>query len=640
MPGRQSIPEGEVVLAVCPPFFCRPWMPAGIPLLLGRLAGRSLRGRVARLHGDDASVPSALADEARFALWRDPALDLRLAQVCGILDQNPAFTAGILEALLAGPERVFGFSTWRVNSALTLEVARRLKAERPGCCVILGGPEATEVPDESAQEWVDVVVSGTAWTLIAPVVEACLEDRLGDLAPHPGLRVNAARRTGKPRGGEHASTDTPSKPIPYRDLVPLFVGDPRPRIPTVLNTGCPNRCAFCSNKKVYPRVEWGTPARLLANLDEIVEAWTAVWDDSPPPLEVDIADAALNVLPQQFDEICDGILAANWPLRLSIGGSFVMDGSVTESRARRYRDVGFTSLSFGLESASSRIRRSMNKPATIEEVTRGLEALRKVGLQCSPNIIVGWPDETEAEHHETLSYLEWAAGEGLLAEVEVYTLSRTPAAMDQSVFAGARGERRGVLWRADGPAGSPEVRCRRVLSIAERLQGLVPVLPAIPFPLLLGWMMPGWSEGLVRRWCEVHVDDPRARATGGADRPPRVEAAVPTPTEGRFAAVVESFLAPALAGRIAGLGRWALAGIRGSDDPPEALLVLAAGDERFALQLRPRTPDRPACARSAHFDISYRTALDGRPCADDPALVEALVATVLRCEPAEGEFPL
>src|SRR5262249_35110782 len=149
----------------------------------------------------------------------------------------------------------------------------------------------------------------------------------------------------------------PSHAIPridYTRLVPLHLGDPSPQIPMLLNVGCPFRCSFCVNTTLYPELEWGSTHRVIDEMLELRRIGTDSFDDgAAPPYEIMMCDAALNGQPAQFNQLCEEMIAADWPQRpAKVRGYFIVDVRVNEKAVRLAVAAGGKEGVFGPESAN------------------------------------------------------------------------------------------------------------------------------------------------------------------------------------------------------------------------------------------------------------------------------------------------
>jgi hypothetical protein len=483
------------------------WLPMGIPLITALLDQVGVTSRVVRIQ-DAPSLPSHdLVELIYETLYRNPSLDLRLHRIRTIAERETGFFDLILSRLLAGPERVFGFSVWRMNADITLEVARRLKEHRPEALIVFGGPEVSESASDFYQDWVDVVVWGSAESVVVPVVQALLDRQPAEASIWDNVWVNPKHDPGRRSPTQHGK-QPPIPRIDYTTLVPLQVGAARPSFPVMMNLGCPFRCGFCPNTTIYPELGWGSPERVVEEMVEITRVWAALHPDGQAPqLELQICDAALNADPHQFDRLCNGLIAADWPARPTIGSLIIIDKRMTAERAKLALEAGLHQSFFGLESANPRLRRTIKKPGKKEEIAAALQTCRDQGWidSLGMGIIIGWPDETEEEFYESVEFLDWALALGIISSVSVMPLIRTPGMMDPSLLGGAEGEARGLLWRLPTAAGSPNIRARRFFHVLDHFDGLVPVASSIPHQIVADSMLSGCVPAFWERWLARHA---------------------------------------------------------------------------------------------------------------------------------------
>lgn len=658
-PAIYSRPAGDVVLAVMPPYLSQPWLGAGIPLLSALLEQGGMLTRVVRFLDDPYSSPPEVIARATLMHWSDAPIPERSAAMQAIADRHPDFFELILSRLLAGPERVFGFSVWRINADVVLEVARRLKQRRPDAYIMLGGPEASEAPADLQREWIDAVVSGAAEGVVCDVATALLARRPADAAKWENVWVNPAHGVDPTRKRQHP----PSHAIPridYTRLIPLLLADPHPEIPMLLNVGCPFRCSFCVNTTLYPELEWGSPQRLIDEMMEVSRLWTESFEEgAAPAYEIMMCDAALNGQPAQFSKLCEQMIAADWRQRpAKVRGYFIIDVRMTEQAVKLAVAAGFRECIFGLETASPRLRRIVKKPGSAEQVAEALTTIRRAGegnLRLSCGIIVGWPDETEEEFYETIAFIDWAVELGVISALTVHPLFRTSAAMGDTLLGDAEGDARGLRWRKPTAGGSVTVRARRFFHVFEHFHRIIKIESSLPTNIAVQIMFGQEPNSFWQRWIDEHgygtlaatPAELRAEAReasfqplGKTDAPPREEPVEPlpvveAPVESPFVAEIARRLVPELAGAIG--DRWRISEVAGLPGSPEAAVVqiVSAADARsMNLLIETRNEARQAYARTAQFNLSYLSEFAGSPGGFDKPLMELLVSTVSASESA------
>lgn len=648
-PAIFSRPEGDVVLSVVPPYLSLPWLGAGIPLLSALLEQGGITTRVVRYLDDPYGSPREVVGRALLMHWADAPIEERAAEMRAIADRNTEFFDLILSRLLAGPERVFGFSVWRINADVVLEVARRLRERRPDAYIMLGGPEASEATPDLRRDWIDAVVTGAAEGVICDVSKAFLERRPADAAVWENVWVNP-RHAPDESVKKKRAVSPPIPRIDYTRLVPLHLGDPLPEFPMLLNVGCPFRCSFCVNTTLYPELEWGSPQRLLEEMQEVSRVWTESFaEGAAPPYQIMMCDAALNGQPAQFDELCERIIAADFPQRpAKIRGYYIVDVRMNEKSVRLAVQAGFKEGIFGLETANPRLRRIVKKPGSAEQVAQALQTVHRAGegeFKLSMGIIVGWPDETEEEFYETIAFCDWAVSLGIVTAITVHPLFRTSAAMGGDLLGDAEGDVRGLRWSKPTAAGSVGVRARRFFHVFEHFHNIIHIESSLPTDVATQVMLDQAPGVFWQRWIGEHGYGTEA-ATPPELREASLSVASPNGTAGEgellavdasdsaFVAEVERRLVPRIADAVG--GDWRLETVSelpGTPDTAVVHLISAADEERaMALLIEARDEARQAYARTAQFNLSYLSAFAGRPAIFDKALMDALISAVSASE--------
>lgn len=172
----------------------------------------------------------------------------------------PIFTRVSVNAAvkkLLAADLVF-FSTYVWNMRISLEIAKRLKRERPSARIIFGGPQ---VPDRAHEfmtvyPWVDVVVHGEGEVTAMELVR-CQDKRNQRLIE--GISFIDEKGVFHCSGKRERISDLETLPSPYLTdtFTPLMEAYPDQRWIALweTNRGCPFSCAFCDwGSSVHSRV--------------------------------------------------------------------------------------------------------------------------------------------------------------------------------------------------------------------------------------------------------------------------------------------------------------------------------------------------------------------------------------------------
>ena len=620
---RRTLPSGDVVLCNLPPYNAQPWLSMGVVLHAALLAEAGIRASILRPLDPPFLVPPSVAHASRLTLTFDPPLGERLQRMDAAARQWPRFFDAIVDELLAGGESVICLSIFRNNVDLTLEVALKLKRKRPSVRIVLGGPEAVEEPAPLCLPFIDAVVGLDAETVIVPLVRGLLDGKLPAL-PH----------VWRPGAGEPPPA-LPSPPlevprIDYRAIMPLYVGDPVRSVPLLLNWGCPYRCGFCSNRGIYGRFTPGNIGRVLSEMDDIVHTWESLHDGAAPQLDLQLSDATTNALPQQLDALLAGVVARapTWGQRPRLRGQTLFDDRITDERVRLWGEANFANTFFGVDGASDRLRQSLHKPGTLDEVFAAMARYHQGGKGgLTFGLPVGLPGETEADFAAAERFVDRALTlDGTIMAVTVMPYVFFRSAQDPSLQRLNRGEARGVLWRADLPGGDPAERARRFMRLFDHIDRRAPTLSPIPAYLVLPAMLPDEDPALIDAWLARH-----GRVSEQLSVEDQVVARAWTASY-TWSRAQRTLEAPHLC------GEWTVehSELRKGDGDPQRLVVLFRRDgERVAVRLEPHDPTRQAFAHTRDFNVTYQRDWRGVPCAVDLTLLRRCIGELQRAEREE-----
>ncbi len=169
----------------------------------------------------------------------------------------------------------------------------------------------------------------------------------------------------------------------------LFIND---YINTIIVTSrsCPYNCTFCfhtSGKKYRAR----SLDNVFSEIDLLVEKYKVNF--------LSISDELMSVNKERMLEFCHRIAPYNikWIPQVRID-------KITYEEALAMKNSGAVYLSYGFESASNTILKSMKKHLTIEGIEKGLEIAKKAGISTRAVLLFGDKEETEETFNKTLNW--------------------------------------------------------------------------------------------------------------------------------------------------------------------------------------------------------------------------------------------
>lgn len=326
------------------------------------------------------------------AVATDPVLREAGAEVSLVDLQHPDID-GYVAAILAHEPDLIGFSIYVWSTATMVEVARRIKRQRPDCTIVFGGPSARTVVFDlpqyrGASAYLDAVIS-TEGEITFRDLARLGPSRREQLRTLPGLHLPTAdgwESTGSPRPLRHLD----EIPSPYQ------WGLMEPDAVAYLETyrGCPLSCTFC---------EWGMsdPSSTVFSTEYLVSELRSIEAHRAPA--VFLVDAGLNLNARAFRNL----RAAEELVQVLRNIGFwceVYPARITDDHVSFLRDIGPSWLGMGLQSLDGEVLKRLQRPFGAERLVESVERLLPVAERIELQIIFGLPTDTPAGFLRTLEF--------------------------------------------------------------------------------------------------------------------------------------------------------------------------------------------------------------------------------------------
>lgn len=338
---------------------------------------------------------------------------LSLAAVCEAAGHRVALADAVAEGLSQEEviARVAAFSPDVLGISATTPVISRagnlagaVRKRFPGLFIVLGGPHATALPDEtlSAFPAFDAVGVGEGEAAFPDLVSALAAKR--PLSGVPGLAIREGGTVSRTACRPMIS-DLDSLPFPAWHLLPGFPGAFRPAVfnyrksPSahcVTSRGCAGACTFC-DRSVFGRTPRFHSAFYMADLAEMLVRRHGV-------RELVFEDDQFLADPERIEAFCRIVLDRRLKLAWSAAARV---GSVRDAALLGLmKKAGCWRLSFGLESADEEVLKRACKGTSPDMMMRAVTLTRKAGMEAKGFFILGLPGETEISMERTISFAQ------------------------------------------------------------------------------------------------------------------------------------------------------------------------------------------------------------------------------------------
>ena len=275
--------------------------------------------------------------------------------------------------------------TYTANYSISRAVVRELRVRFPAAVMVAGGPHASALPEEVAEDF-DFVVVGEGENEFVRLLR--LIERNSTEPPPRILRaapIEDLDRLPFPDFRRFCDLDTYTRRI-----------GTRPVICVDSSRGCDHRCRFC-NSRVVERGRWR--ARSAESVASELR-----WHVDQGSRAFRFNDDNFLALCDRASEICEYIqsLGTDLVFRIFARAESLCDRKLCDKLVA----AGCRHVGVGIESLSKKMLKMMGKAATIEQMLCGVKTAHQAGMQIRGFFIVGFPGETEGTIAETLAQLE------------------------------------------------------------------------------------------------------------------------------------------------------------------------------------------------------------------------------------------
>jgi len=302
------------------------------------------------------------------------------------------------------PDVVLLTSMFSPDWLLLRVLIRKIKNKFPKSIIIGGGEHFSAMPEFCLNESeLDCVVYGEGEETIKEIISAILNNRYGnELIEGAYIKNNNKILKGPPRARVRCLKDMPWPAWEFFDVNVMLdsgIGNTTNQVagvrPMPLNAtrGCPYKCTFCSNPKMWGKLWRARPA-------EDVTAEMKYLNSKYGANHFDFTDLTLAVKKSWLIDFCNQMIKENMNITWGLP-------SGTRSEVLDYemlsllRKAGLNDIDYAPESGSEKVLKIMKKQISVPKVLDSLRSAVKTKMKIKVNIIIGYPEETRFNFFET-----------------------------------------------------------------------------------------------------------------------------------------------------------------------------------------------------------------------------------------------
>jgi len=336
----------------------------------------------------------------------DPVTPISLASLAAVLQREkhdvhllslssgrPFSPAGLRSHFLENRPHLLGFTAYQRNFFQIRAIARMCKELVPDCQVLIGGPQASSMPDEALNSLpeFDFIARGEGEMVIQSVVRA--------LEAGPVKSAIAGTSTRMPddswqRGDPVVPpNDLDVYPSPWLDGV-LNPADWDEAI-MLTSRGCPHHCAFCVTPSAFgPEIRSHSVERVIEDITVVARRGHGrLW----------FADPNFSYDAERVHAILEGIASRDLDVAMWIETRADM---LTPELLRLLARAGVHTVALGLESAVPRVLERSGKAIEPEAIRHAAITAKEAGLDVELFSQFGLPGESKDDALQTLKFVQ------------------------------------------------------------------------------------------------------------------------------------------------------------------------------------------------------------------------------------------
>ncbi len=263
-------------------------------------------------------------------------------------------------------------------------------------------------------------------------IELLEKEKLVDIVVGPDAYRDLPNLVGAAGSGQKAVNTLLSREETYAEISPVRLGSNGITAFISITRGCDNMCAFCVVPFTRGRERSRDPESIVNEAKELFDQGyrevtllgqnvdSYLWWGGGPKKDLpeDKAHAALSHnLPEEeqkqfttFADLLDRVASVDKKLRIRFSTSNPRDMTDAVLYVMAQHENIAKYIHLPVQSGSTNVLEKMNRGYTRQQYMDRIESIRQIlpGCALSTDIISGYCSETEEEHQETLSIMEWA----------------------------------------------------------------------------------------------------------------------------------------------------------------------------------------------------------------------------------------
>lgn len=288
-------------------------------------------------------------------------------------------------------------TTFMTEMANILDALQHLRRLWPGVPIVLGGLVLVEL--EKSVDQATFVQFLRSWGADAYVISPRAEQQLLAILAHDASELSKldlpatwVRRDGDyvVGAGDDSGLAIDEHFVRWDELDPMRLYH---LVHTRTARSCAFTCSFCSYFSNQGPLTLENPKTLEEELRRLKATGVV--------RSIIFTDDTFNVPRRRFSELLDVLAKFDFEWY-----SFFRAQYADDDTAARMRDAGCRSVFLGIESLDDAVLKNMNKVATHDAYSKGIRELKRAGIACHANFIIGFPGDVPANTRKVIDFID------------------------------------------------------------------------------------------------------------------------------------------------------------------------------------------------------------------------------------------
>jgi len=294
----------------------------------------------------------------------------------------------VTEIIIKKAPDAIGFTAMTTEIIDSAHLASKIKKELPDAVIIVGGPHASALPQETLKEFLafDIVCVGEGERTLKELTDVLAQKKhLSDVA---GIAY-------REKGNIVVNKTRPF--IENLDDLPMpawHLFSPAKKYPLLGSRGCPFRCNFCM-RVLGDRIRFRSPELVVKEMKKLYETYN--------PTLFEFYDETFGVNKEKTMMLLEGIIKEGLNKKVKWHMQTRVD-VVGEDLLSKMKEAGCEWVGFGIESGNEDILKATSKNITKEKIRKAISIAKKIHLQTGSFFILGHPNETEDTIRDTIDF--------------------------------------------------------------------------------------------------------------------------------------------------------------------------------------------------------------------------------------------